>query len=95
MTSRRSFLIGIGAALAAPAVVRADSLMRLWVPKPKPKPVLPRYIHIGMAYDHHLRPEAMVFFSAEQHWGAAAPIHRMTLPEFNRFYGAKFEASFA
>lgn len=32
MTSRRSFLLGLGAALAAPAVVRADSLMKLWVP---------------------------------------------------------------
>jgi hypothetical protein len=32
MTSRRSFLLGIGAALAAPSVVRADSLMKLWVP---------------------------------------------------------------
>jgi len=34
MTSRRGFLFGIGAALAAPAVVRADTLMKLWVPKP-------------------------------------------------------------
>jgi hypothetical protein len=31
MTSRRSFLIGIGAALAAPAIVRADSLMKIAV----------------------------------------------------------------
>lgn len=36
MTSRRAFLLGLGAALAAPAVVRADSLMKLWVP-PAPK----------------------------------------------------------
>jgi hypothetical protein len=39
MTSRRGFLLGIGAALAAPAIVRADSLMKLWVP-PKPKLVV-------------------------------------------------------
>lgn len=32
MANRRSFLIGIGAALAAPAIVRAESLMKLWVP---------------------------------------------------------------
>ncbi len=31
MTSRRSFLIGIGAALAAPAVGRAESLMKIAV----------------------------------------------------------------
>ena len=29
MTSRRSFLLGFGAALAAPAIVRADSIMRV------------------------------------------------------------------
>lgn len=34
MITRRSMLLGIGAALAAPAIVRADSLMKLWVPKP-------------------------------------------------------------
>lgn len=32
MTTRRSFLLGLTAAFAAPAVVRADSLMKLWVP---------------------------------------------------------------
>lgn len=31
MTSRRGFLIGLGAALAAPAVVKADSLMKIAV----------------------------------------------------------------
>jgi hypothetical protein len=36
MTSRRSFLLGLGTALAAPAIVRAESLMKLWVP-PAPK----------------------------------------------------------
>ncbi len=30
--SRRSLLLGLTAALAAPAVVRAESLMKLWVP---------------------------------------------------------------
>ncbi len=35
-TTRRAFLLGLGTALAAPAVVRADSLMKLWVP-PAPK----------------------------------------------------------
>lgn len=29
MTTRRGFLIGIGAALAAPAIVRAESLMKV------------------------------------------------------------------
>lgn len=29
MTSRRGFLLGLGAALAAPAVVRAESIMRV------------------------------------------------------------------
>ena len=33
MTNRRSFLFGAASALAAPAVVRADSLMKLFVPK--------------------------------------------------------------
>jgi hypothetical protein len=36
VTSRRGFLLGLGTALAAPAVVRAESLMKLWVP-PAPK----------------------------------------------------------
>jgi hypothetical protein len=36
MTSRRGFLLGLTTALAAPAVVRAESLMKLWVP-PAPK----------------------------------------------------------
>lgn len=36
MTNRRTFLLGLGTALAAPAVVRASSLMKIWVP-PKPK----------------------------------------------------------
>ena len=31
MANRRSFLLGIGAALAAPAVVRAESLMKIAV----------------------------------------------------------------
>ena len=35
MTSRRSFLLGLGATLAAPAIVRAESLMKLYVPKPE------------------------------------------------------------
>lgn len=35
MTSRRAFLFGATAALAAPSIVRAESLMKLWVPKPK------------------------------------------------------------
>lgn len=34
--NRRSLLIGLGAALAAPAIVRAGNLMKLWVP-PAPK----------------------------------------------------------
>jgi hypothetical protein len=29
---RRGFLLGLGAALAAPAIVKAESLMKLWVP---------------------------------------------------------------
>lgn len=32
MTSRRSFLIGAASLLAAPAIVRAESLMKLYVP---------------------------------------------------------------
>lgn len=31
MANRRGFLLGIGAALAAPAIVRADSLMKIAV----------------------------------------------------------------
>lgn len=31
MTNRRSFLLGIGAALAAPAIVRAESIMKVAV----------------------------------------------------------------
>ena len=38
--NRRSLLLGLGTVLAAPAIVRADSLMKLWVP-PKPKLIVP------------------------------------------------------
>lgn len=31
--NRRSLLLGLGGALAAPAIVRAETLMKLWVPK--------------------------------------------------------------
>lgn len=41
MVGRRGFLIGLGAAIAAPAIVRADSLMKLWVP-PAPEIIVPR-----------------------------------------------------
>lgn len=34
MTDRRGFLFGIAGALAAPSIVRAESLMKLWVPEP-------------------------------------------------------------
>lgn len=36
MITRRSMLLGLGAALAAPAIVKADNLMKLWVPPTKP-----------------------------------------------------------
>lgn len=34
--NRRSLILGLGAVLATPAIVRAENLMKLWVP-PKPK----------------------------------------------------------
>ena len=40
MTTRRSFLLGFGAALAAPAIVRADSLMKIVVPARRIIPVV-------------------------------------------------------
>jgi len=33
MTNRRAFLLGLGATLAAPAVVRADNIMRIAAPR--------------------------------------------------------------
>lgn len=38
--TRRSLLLGLGATLAMPAVVRAESLMKLWVP---PKKIIAAY----------------------------------------------------
>lgn len=35
MINRRAFFFGAGAALAAPAIVRPTSLMKLFVPRPK------------------------------------------------------------
>lgn len=32
MIGRRGFLLGMGAALAAPSIVKAEGLMKLWVP---------------------------------------------------------------
>lgn len=39
MITRRGLITGIAAALAAPAIVKADSLMKLWVP-PEPKIII-------------------------------------------------------
>lgn len=53
MTNRRSFLLGLTTALAAPAVVRAESLMKIWVP-PAPKLVVPDKAlvdHAGHLFD--------------------------------------------
>ena len=55
--SRRSFLLGADTALAAPAVVRAESLMKLWVP-PVPKlQVVTEWISPGdiMAWNYDLQ----------------------------------------
>lgn len=51
MTNRRNFLFGAGAALVAPAIVRPESLMKLFVPKaelilPEAEIILP---HVGGA----------------------------------------------
>jgi hypothetical protein len=35
MTNRRFFMLGAGALIAAPAIVRAESLMKLFVPTPE------------------------------------------------------------
>lgn len=40
MTNRRFFMLGAGALIAAPAIVRAESLMKLFVPKPELIPYL-------------------------------------------------------
>jgi hypothetical protein len=45
---RRGFLLGLGTTLAAPAVVRASSLMKLWVP-PAPE-LVPIWGHTGLLY---------------------------------------------
>lgn len=39
MTTRRLFLAGAASLIAAPAIVHADNIMKLWVP-PKPKVIL-------------------------------------------------------
>lgn len=41
MTNRRSFLFGGAALIASPAIVRAESLMKLAVPKPAASLVIP------------------------------------------------------
>jgi hypothetical protein len=52
--NRRSLLLGIGAALSAPAIVKAESLMKLWVP-PKAKLIDLNSIaaSTGKLYDKH------------------------------------------
>lgn len=49
MTNRRSFLLGLGTALAAPTIVRAESLMKLWVP---PAPKLIAAVDLAEATDY-------------------------------------------
>ena len=41
MTNRRAFLFGATSLIASPAIVRAESLMKLFVPKPEFIPYLP------------------------------------------------------
>jgi hypothetical protein len=55
MTSRRSFLLGLGTALAAPAIVRAESLMQIAVLRESVDPLTltgtyQRLIHMPPAY---------------------------------------------
>ena len=45
MTNRRAFLLGAATALAAPAIVPASSLMKLWVP---PAPALVTYPEVDL-----------------------------------------------
>ena len=54
MTSRRSFLAGLLAAAAAPAFVRSESLMGLWVPKPMTMPEPPGIWRASNFDDLHL-----------------------------------------
>lgn len=64
MTSRRSFLTGAAATLigfAAPAIVRAESIMPIFVPKPMAPSVLLQGPHgvVGVTleeYDRAMRP---------------------------------------
>ncbi len=69
MTTRRAFLFGAAsAALAAPAIVRASSLMKLWVP---PAPPAPKLLAHTWLYDNTGRivglyedqPDGMTKFS--------------------------------
>ena len=50
MTSRRFFLLGAASLIAAPAIVRADSLMKIVVPKPVLGP-LNEYLLAAMLRD--------------------------------------------
>lgn len=48
--NRRSLLLGLGAAFAAPAIVKAESLMNLWVPA-KPRVITLADAHAQWLYD--------------------------------------------
>ncbi len=77
---RRSFLAGVLAAGAAPAIVKADSIMKLWVPR---KP--PWYIPYGLLpKDEHVYLEMIPY----RHDWVLAELDSNTGRVLRRFQGA-------
>lgn len=69
MTSRRAFLFGAATALAAPAVVRAEALMKLWVPPVKPLVMTaPQATEIGLAGETIYAGDLVVFTREAGKW---------------------------
>lgn len=62
--NRRSILIGIGAALATPAIVRAESLMKIAKLQPPPQTTL-----FELMEDHQHRAEADMLRSIDAVFG--------------------------
>jgi hypothetical protein len=72
--NRRSLLLGLGAIIAAPAVVRAESLMKLWVP-PKPSFALWEYTTVLEKFE-----AGTIYWLAEDARGIMHVVDKMAAP---------------
>ena len=92
MTNRRGFLIGLGASLAAPAIVKADNLMKIIVPRPTiyvPDLLLPPGFLATFQLDNKMLA-THVYTGKEWFSAAGQLLSRSAYPELYAAFGTTF-----